>query len=115
MVINSIYGIGEMIVKGLITPDEFFVFKPMLKDKKYMPIILKNLGRKNKEYIYNKRGGLKQVPVSKDKQLKFSLSDKEILIKFSNLWLIASYVDQEIIPKELLKDFAENFDIRNIE
>jgi len=80
VVINSIYGIGEMIVKGLITPDEFFVFKPMLKDKKYMPIILKNLGRKNKEYIYNKRGGLKQVPVSKDKQLKFSLSDKEILI-----------------------------------
>jgi pyruvate,water dikinase len=80
VVINSIYGIGEMIVKGLITPDEFFVFKPMLKDKKYIPIILKNLGRKNKEYIYNKKGGLKQVPVSKDKQLKFSLTDKEILI-----------------------------------
>jgi len=80
VVINSIYGIGEMIVKGLITPDEFFVFKPMLKDKKYMPIILKNLGRKNKEYIYNKQGGLKEVSVSKEKQLKFSLSDKEILI-----------------------------------
>jgi len=80
VVINSIYGIGEMIVKGLITPDEFFVFKPMLKDKKYMPIILKNLGRKNKEYVYNKQGGLKEVSVSKEKQLKFSLSDKEILI-----------------------------------
>jgi len=79
VVINSIYGVGEMIVKGLITPDEFFVFKPMLKDKKYMPIILKNLGRKNKEYIYNKKGGLKEVPVPKKKQLKFSLSDNEIL------------------------------------
>jgi len=80
VVINSIYGIGEMIVKGLITPDEFFVFKPMLKDKKYMPIILKNLGRKNKEYIYNQKGGLKEISVNKEKQLKFSLSDKEILI-----------------------------------
>jgi len=80
VVINSIYGIGEMIVKGLITPDEFFVFKPMLKDKKYMPIILKNLGRKDKEYIYNQKGGLKEISVNKEKQLKFSLSDKEILI-----------------------------------
>jgi len=79
VVINSIYGIGEMIVKGLITPDEFFVFKPMLKDKKYSPIILKNLGRKNKEYIYNKKGGLKEIIVPKQKQLKFSLSDNEIL------------------------------------
>jgi len=79
VVINSIYGIGEMIVKGLITPDEFFVFKPMLKDKKYMPIILKNLGRKNKEYIYNKKGGLKEVFVPEKKQLEFSLSDNEIL------------------------------------
>ena len=28
VLINSIWGIGEMIVKGKIVPDEFFVFKP---------------------------------------------------------------------------------------
>lgn len=78
VLINSIYGIGEMIVKGLITPDEFYVFKPALKEG-YKSIIIKNLGRKNKKYIYNIRGGLKQVPVPKEKQRQFSLKESEIL------------------------------------
>ncbi len=78
VLINSIYGVGEMIVKGKITPDEFFVFKPSLQQG-YKSIIVKNLGRKNKKYIYNKKHGLKEVAVSSDKQLKFSLSDDEIL------------------------------------
>ncbi|MCD6500463.1 phosphoenolpyruvate synthase [bacterium] len=78
VLINSIYGIGEMIVKGKITPDEFFVFKPTLK-KGFKSIIVKNLGRKTKKYIYNKKGGLKEITVPSGKQLKFSLTDNEIL------------------------------------
>lgn len=78
VLINSIYGVGEMIVKGKITPDEFFVFKPTLK-KGFKSIILKNLGRKDKKYIYNRKGGLKEVPVLSAQQLKFSLTDEEIL------------------------------------
>ncbi len=79
VLINSIYGVGEMIVQGKITPDEFFVFKPTLK-KGFSSIILKNLGRKDKKYIYNKKkGGLKEVPVAKEKQLKFSITDEEII------------------------------------
>ena len=78
VLINSIFGIGEMIVKGLITPDEFYVFKPTLKQG-YRAIIRKDLGRKTKKYIYNKKAGLKEVVVSKKDQLKFSLSDNEIL------------------------------------
>ncbi|PIZ01195.1 phosphoenolpyruvate synthase [bacterium (Candidatus Gribaldobacteria) CG_4_10_14_0_8_um_filter_33_9] len=78
VLINSIYGIGEMIVKGKITADEFYVFKPTLMQG-YKSIILKNLGRKTKKYIYNKIGGLKEAAVSlKDKE-KFSLIDDEIL------------------------------------
>ncbi len=76
--INSIWGIGEMIVKGLITPDEFYVFEPTL-DKGYPAIIRKNLGRKTKKYIYGKNDGLKEVPVPQNQQLKFSLTDEEIL------------------------------------
>ena len=51
VVINSVWGLGEMIVKGLITPDNFYVFKPTLKQG-YEPIIIKNLGRKTKKYKY---------------------------------------------------------------
>ncbi|XOB46537.1 MAG: phosphoenolpyruvate synthase [Candidatus Nealsonbacteria bacterium] len=78
VLINSIFGIGEMIVKGRITPDEFYVFKPTLK-KGYKSIIIRNLGRKTRKHIYNKKGGLKEVTVSKKDQLRFSLTDKEIL------------------------------------
>ncbi len=78
VLINSIYGLGELIVKGLITSDEFYVFKPTLK-KGFKSIIVKNLGRKTKKYIYNKKGGLKEVKVPIEKQLKFSLTDDEIL------------------------------------
>jgi len=78
VLINSIYGVGEMIVKGLITPDEFYVFKPTLK-KGYNPIIIKNLGRKNKKYIFAGKSGLKEVGVLEKDQEKFSLSDEEIL------------------------------------
>jgi len=79
VLINSIWGIGEMIVKGLITPDEFYVFKPTLK-KGFKSIIVKNLGRKNKKYIYAKEGGLKEVKVKDKDQLRFSITEKEILI-----------------------------------
>ncbi|MDD4990397.1 MAG: phosphoenolpyruvate synthase [Candidatus Pacebacteria bacterium] len=78
VLINSIYGIGEMIVKGRITPDEFFVFKPTLKEG-YEPIIVKNLGRKNYKYVYAKTGGLKSAHVPPKKQRKFSLDDADIL------------------------------------
>jgi len=112
VLINSIWGLGELIVKGKITPDEFYVFKPTLDcsasradsrsvsravsrpDSRivpsflsrpdtrtgcYRPIIVKNLGRKTKKYVYNKKGGLKEEKVPKGKQLNFSLEDEEIL------------------------------------
>jgi len=78
VLINSIWGIGEMVVKGLITPDEFYVFKPTLK-KGFKSIIVKNLGRKTKKYIYAKQGGLKEMKVKDKDQLRFSLSEKDIL------------------------------------
>ena len=78
VLINSIFGIGELIVKGKITPDEFYVFKPTFK-KGFKSIIVRNLGRKNKKYIYDEKGGLKEENVAKKDQQKFSLTDKEIL------------------------------------
>ena len=78
VLINSIFGAGEMIVQGRITPDEFYVFKPLLK-KDYKPIIVKNLGRKTKKYVFAKVGGLKEVRVVPRDQLRFSITDEEIL------------------------------------
>ncbi|XOB41427.1 MAG: phosphoenolpyruvate synthase [Candidatus Nealsonbacteria bacterium] len=78
VLINSIFGIGEMIVKGKIIPDEFYVFKPTLK-KGFKSIIVRNFGKKTKKHVYSRKGGLKKVAVSKKDQKRFSLTDKEIL------------------------------------
>ena len=78
VLINSIFGLGEMIVKGKITSDEFYVFKPLLKEG-YNSIIVKNLGRKTKKYVYSGKVGLEEVSVPAKDQLRFSLTDEEIL------------------------------------
>lgn len=78
VLINSVYGVGEMIVKGRVTPDEFYVFKPTLEEG-YNAIIRKDLGSKNRKFIYKKRGGLKEKIVSAKEQQRFTLTDEEIL------------------------------------
>lgn len=77
VLINSVWGVGEMIVKGRITPDQFYVFKPTLKQG-YKSIIVKNLGRKTKKYIFDQTG-LKEANVLSADQLKFSLNDEDII------------------------------------
>ncbi|MEK7608255.1 MAG: phosphoenolpyruvate synthase [Patescibacteria group bacterium] len=75
--INSSYGLGEMIVQGKVTPDEFIVFKPALA-KGYRSIIGQDLGDKRRKIVYAKRG-IVEVPVSPKDQASFSISEKEVL------------------------------------
>ncbi len=76
-VINSSYGLGDMVVQGRVNPDEFLVFKPTLKEG-YKPIIGKTMGDKRKKIIYSERGTT-EVAVSEKEQHAFSISDEEVL------------------------------------
>lgn len=76
--ISSIFGVGELIVKGRITPDDFYVFKPTLKQG-FKSVIIKNIGRKNRKYIYGPNGGLKEVPTTKKEENSFSLTEEEVM------------------------------------
>src|SRR5204862_1402992 len=49
--IESSYGLGEAIVQGLVTPDEFIVHKPTL-NKGFASIIQKKCGDKKDKIIY---------------------------------------------------------------
>jgi len=77
IIINSIYGLGELIVQGKVIPDEFIVFKPLL-GKTLNPIISKQLGKKNEKLVYGNKG-IKSVKVSATEKQKYSLTDKEVL------------------------------------
>ncbi len=77
VLINSIYGLGENIVKGRVNPDEFYIFKPTLARGKNA-IISKTLGDKKVKLVYQGQEVV-NVPVPAEEQEKFSLTDKEIL------------------------------------
>ena len=51
--ISGVWGLGENIVQGTVTPDEFLVFKPSLRMGK-KAIIQKKLGEKAKTMIYGR-------------------------------------------------------------
>jgi pyruvate,water dikinase len=80
VLINAAYGLGENVVQGSVNPDEYYVFKPTLKQG-YRPILKKALGSKEFKLIYDVGGNkmVKNVPVSPDDRARFALSDEEIL------------------------------------
>jgi len=78
--ITAAYGLGENVVQGIVDPDQFYVFKPTLKEG-FRPIVEKKLGTKEKKLIYKRDGtGTEQKGVKVEEQRKFALSDDEILI-----------------------------------
>ncbi|HRY82579.1 MAG TPA: phosphoenolpyruvate synthase [Candidatus Moranbacteria bacterium] len=80
IVINGSWGLGENIVKGKVTPDEFIVHKPTLKAG-FRPIIGKKLGSKENKLIYSVGGNssTQSVSVPMEDRKKFALTDEEVL------------------------------------
>lgn len=77
VVINGSYGLGEAIVQGKVTPDEFVVWKSGLK-KGFKAIVGKNLGDKNIKLVYARKG-TRWVSVDEKEKAEFCLSQDEIL------------------------------------
>jgi len=78
--INASYGLGEMVVQGKVTPDEYIVFKPTLK-KGFSPIIKKVIGSKETQMIYSGKRDkpVREVMVPLKDRSKFVLNQQEIL------------------------------------
>ncbi|MBP9802576.1 phosphoenolpyruvate synthase [Patescibacteria group bacterium] len=81
VLINAAYGLGDYIVQGVVTPDEYYVFKTNLKPG-LVPIISKNLGAKLKKLVYNtdpKGPNIKGMATTPEERGQYVLTDKEIL------------------------------------
>lgn len=77
-VITGCWGLGENIVQGIVTPDEFHVFKPMI-GKVDRIIISKKLGSKAKTLVYREDGsGTENVSTPIEKQKQWTVNDEEI-------------------------------------
>lgn len=96
VLINGSWGLGEMVVQGAVSPDEFIVFIPLL-DKGYTPIVEKKLGQKDKKMVYGEGGDerTKIIPVEKQALHKFCLSDAHIIQLASWVNCIEAYYTQK--------------------
>lgn len=72
VVITSIYGIGENIVQGRVSPDEFTVFKPTLA------ILKKRVGSKKEKMVPVSGSKTKNIKVSLKDQQSYSITDEQV-------------------------------------
>ena len=93
VIINSSYGLGELVVQGKVTPDEFTVFKPTLKEG-FRSIIARDMGEKDIKMVYRgKKTKIVKTPIA-DRE-KYSLSDDEILTLARWVVKIEEYFSQK--------------------
>ncbi|MCH5376206.1 MAG: phosphoenolpyruvate synthase, partial [Planctomycetes bacterium] len=80
--ITSSWGLGETVVQGAVNPDEFYVYKPTLKEGRY-PILRKNLGSKAVKMVYSDNPApgktVETVEVDEADSLRFSITDDDII------------------------------------
>jgi pyruvate, water dikinase len=77
--ITSSYGLGEMVVQGAVNPDEFYVYKPTLRQGR--PAILRrSLGSKLLRMVYSDVPGerVRTEDTPDGLRNRFSLSDEEV-------------------------------------
>ena len=77
--ITASYGLGENVVQGAVNPDEFYVFKPSLRQGK--PAILRrSLGAKQIRMVYSDRPGerVRNEDTPAELRNRFSVSDADV-------------------------------------
>lgn len=82
ILLSGVWGLGENIVQGTVTPDEFFVFKPALHQGK-QAIIQQKMGDKQKTMLYadeNASTTIINTDTPKEKQERFVLTPEEVTI-----------------------------------
>lgn len=78
-VINAAWGLGEAVVSGEMTPDEYRVYTPFLENDALTPIIGRYVSRKARKYVYADGGSIEVVPVPEAEQDEPVLTDADIL------------------------------------
>jgi pyruvate,water dikinase len=73
IVINASWGLGEAIVSGLVTPDEYVVSKEDFK------IVQKNISKKEKKVISDNKGGTIIVEVEEELKSVPALTDEQVV------------------------------------
>lgn len=79
VVINAAWGLGETVVGGQVNPDEYVVFKPLLDNDRFTPIVGCTRGRKQTKSVYSSESKVKNVDTSDEERWSYVLKPSEIL------------------------------------
>ena len=81
VMVDGAWGMGENIVQGAVEPDSWQVFKPLLDNPDFSPVIAKTRGAKALKLIYSDGEGEATVNVatSDEERARFVLTDGEVL------------------------------------
>ncbi|MBS7455757.1 phosphoenolpyruvate synthase [Coralloluteibacterium stylophorae] len=77
--VTASYGLGENVVQGAVNPDEFYVYKPTLREGK--PAILRRqLGSKQIRMVYSDKPGerVRNEDTPAELRQKFAISDEDV-------------------------------------
>lgn len=77
IVINSSFGLGELVVSGGVKPDEIICDKRSLKLIDADPIIMKKIGDKNSKIVYENSGGTMSVETNRIERINFSIENSQ--------------------------------------
>ena len=75
IVINSAFGLGELVVSGGVKPDEVIVDKRILVESGSDPIIMKKIGDKNTKIVYTE-DGIEERQTNLIEKINFSISNQ---------------------------------------
>ncbi|MCX7627843.1 MAG: phosphoenolpyruvate synthase [Methylophilaceae bacterium] len=80
--ITAAYGLGETVVQGAVTPDEFYVHKPLLAQG-YPALVRRSLGSKLIKMVFAESrtagNSTRTVQTSEQERHQFALTDAEVL------------------------------------
>jgi pyruvate,water dikinase len=80
--LTGAWGLGENVVQGAVNPDEYYVFKPTLKEGK-RPIVGKRVGSKEIKMVYNDDPNadepVKNIETTPEERNNYVINDDEIL------------------------------------
>ncbi len=77
--VSGAYGLGEFVVQGVVTPDEWTIFKPTLATG-HRAIVSRRLGTKEVRLVYaDGSKGTRSEPIPAEERARYCLIDDDVL------------------------------------
>ena len=91
IVVNSAYGLGELVVSGGVKPDEIILDKRILRHIDGDPVLSKQKGKKLTKIVYDPHGGVTEVKTTQEELNTYSITNAQVIALGRSVLLEESY------------------------